>query len=195
MLYSGYIRILLLLVGWWYFHYPPIFVFCYVLSITLDGFDGYAARRLNQTSEFGAWFDVVVDNLGRSMLWNLLYEWGHFITSLEWCVFVCTHNSMGAEWKKRFDRSPWWAQSVMANGFKTPAGAVAIAGLHVLPIWLYGYEKEFLTEVLLLPIAAQQAGIVILVVGRLLCFPVEIWCLWIHIMYLTDDRKETKNKD
>lgn len=32
------------------------------------------ARRLQQTSRFGAWLDVVIDNVGRGMLWNMLYD-------------------------------------------------------------------------------------------------------------------------
>lgn len=36
--------------------------------------DGWLARRLGQSSRFGAWLDVVVDNLGRGMLWSLLFE-------------------------------------------------------------------------------------------------------------------------
>ncbi|XP_059511377.1 uncharacterized protein si:ch1073-145m9.1 isoform X4 [Stegostoma tigrinum] len=80
------------------------------------GFDGFAARQLNQVSEFGAWFDVAIDNFGRTMLWTLLFKWGHFVSSLEWCVFVCMHNSMGADWKNKFGEGPWWVRKTMANG-------------------------------------------------------------------------------
>lgn len=50
-----------------------------IVSATCDdvfcaGVDGWMARRLGQTSRFGAWLDVVVDNLGRGMLWSLLFE-------------------------------------------------------------------------------------------------------------------------
>ncbi|XP_059511376.1 uncharacterized protein si:ch1073-145m9.1 isoform X3 [Stegostoma tigrinum] len=111
----GYIRILLLLVCWWTFNYPLVFFPCYVVFIILDGFDGFAARQLNQVSEFGAWFDVAIDNFGRTMLWTLLFKWGHFVSSLEWCVFVCMHNSMGADWKNKFGEGPWWVRKTMAN--------------------------------------------------------------------------------
>ncbi|KAK1157593.1 CDP-diacylglycerol--glycerol-3-phosphate 3-phosphatidyltransferase isoform X2 [Acipenser oxyrinchus oxyrinchus] len=191
----GYIRILLLLIGWWCFNCPPIFVPCYVISIILDGLDGYAARRLNQVSEFGAWLDVVIDNLGRGMLWSALFEWGYFVSALEWCVFVCTHSCMGAEWKSRFGCSPWWIQRVTANGFKSPLGVLCISGLHVLPVWLYGYQKGVLTEVLFVPFTLQCCGIAILTAGRLLCFAVEVWCLGMHIKFLTRTDQKTKEKD
>jgi phosphatidylglycerophosphate synthase len=32
--------------------------------------DGWAARKFNQVSKFGAWFDVVIDNIGRGILWT-----------------------------------------------------------------------------------------------------------------------------
>ncbi|GCB73474.1 uncharacterized protein [Scyliorhinus torazame] len=190
----GYIRILLLLVCWWTFNYPVVFFPCYVISIILDGFDGYAARKLNQVSEFGAWFDVAIDNFGRTMLWSSLFSWGHFISSLEWCVLVCTHNSLGADWKTKFGDGPWWVRKTMANGFKTPVGAFAIFGLHVLPIWLYGYHNRLLSAAFMMPYTWQWIITTFLVAGRLLCMAVEFWCIWIHIMYLVRNEKETQGK-
>jgi phosphatidylglycerophosphate synthase len=32
--------------------------------------DGWAARRFNQVSTFGAWLDVIIDNIGRGILWT-----------------------------------------------------------------------------------------------------------------------------
>uniref|UniRef100_UPI00398F7507 uncharacterized protein isoform X1 n=2 Tax=Pristiophorus japonicus TaxID=55135 RepID=UPI00398F7507 len=190
----GYMRILLLLVGWWTFNYPVVFIPCYVTSVILDGFDGFAARKLNQISEFGAWFDVAIDNLGRNMLWSLLFKWGHLIGSLEWCVFVCAHNSMGADWKNKFDNGPWLVQKTMANGFKTPVGAFAITGLHILPIWLYAYYNPVLTSVLVLPFTLQWFATAFLIAGRLQCMAVEFWCIWIHILYLVQNDQETKGE-
>lgn len=43
---------------------------CFLCS----GVDGWLARKLGQTSRFGAWLDVVVDNMGRGMLWSQLFE-------------------------------------------------------------------------------------------------------------------------
>lgn len=45
-----------------------------LLSFLSPGVDGWLARRLGQCSRFGAWLDVVVDNLGRGMLWSLLFK-------------------------------------------------------------------------------------------------------------------------
>ncbi|XP_066551715.1 uncharacterized protein LOC136718016 isoform X2 [Amia ocellicauda] len=159
------------------------------------GVDGWAARRLGQTSEFGAWLDVVIDNLGRGMLWSLLYEWGWLVVALEWCVFVCTHSTLGARWKSHAGPCPSWVQAVMAKGFKTPMGAFAISGLHVLPVWLYGVHYGVLNEPLSVPAWLQGLGLLLLTAGRLLCFSVEVWCIWLHIRYLTRDEEKAREKD
>jgi phosphatidylglycerophosphate synthase len=44
------------------------------VGVMFSGVDGWVARRLEQTSRFGAWLDVVVDNLSRGMLWSMLFE-------------------------------------------------------------------------------------------------------------------------
>ena len=43
--------------------------------IILD-FDGYFARKLNQSTRFGAWLDIVIDNLGRGIIWTHVHEVG-----------------------------------------------------------------------------------------------------------------------
>ncbi|KAL3992420.1 E3 ubiquitin-protein ligase [Sarotherodon galilaeus] len=48
--------------------------------------DGWLARRLGQTSRFGAWLDVAVDNLGRGMLWSLLFK----VLCLKHIMHTCT---------------------------------------------------------------------------------------------------------
>lgn len=58
----------------------------YVLCVSLDGVDGALARRYQQSSTFGALLDVLVDNIGRSMLWSLATPppYGALVPALEW---------------------------------------------------------------------------------------------------------------
>ena len=42
---------------------PPLACFVFVLAAVTDWLDGYLARRLNQTSRFGAFLDPVADKL------------------------------------------------------------------------------------------------------------------------------------
>ncbi|CAB4014616.1 CDP-diacylglycerol--inositol 3-phosphatidyltransferase, partial [Paramuricea clavata] len=169
----GYVRIILLVASWIHIDSDPkLFVVLYVASVVLDALDGIAARKLNQTSAFGAWFDVVIDNVGRGMLWSFIYKWGYFVSALEWLVLVCTH-TYGPTWKTAgTDTPPFWVKAVMANNFRTVIGSYAIAGLHVLPMWLYGLQK---LEIIYTWLGSQAvAGITaILVSGRLICALVE----------------------
>ncbi|KAM4628393.1 CDP-diacylglycerol--glycerol-3-phosphate 3-phosphatidyltransferase [Polymixia lowei] len=185
----GYIRIGLVLTAYAAFKRPTTFIPLYTISIALDGVDGWLARRLGQTSRFGAWLDVVVDNLSRGMLWSLLFEWGWLVPAVEWCVFVCNHNARGAEWKSSFTTSPCLVRAIMANGFRTPLGTWVIGGIHCLPLWLYGYRWGLLSHPWI-----QILGTLVLVVGRLLGFLVEIWCIWTHVKYLTEDETEEKTR-
>lgn len=52
------------------------------------GLDGWLARRLGQTSRFGAWLDVVVDNMGRGMLWSQLFKVSTSKLSTQAAVFL-----------------------------------------------------------------------------------------------------------
>jgi len=40
------------------------------LNCIFAAVDGWTARQFNQESKFGAWFDVVIDNIGRGILWT-----------------------------------------------------------------------------------------------------------------------------
>uniref|UniRef100_A0A3B4VIE3 CDP-diacylglycerol--inositol 3-phosphatidyltransferase n=1 Tax=Seriola dumerili TaxID=41447 RepID=A0A3B4VIE3_SERDU len=184
----GYIRIGLVFAAWRAFETPAVFVPLYSVSIALDGVDGWLARRLGQSSRFGAWLDVVVDNLGRGMLWGQLFEWGWLVSALEWCVFVCNHSTRGEHWKSSFTCSPRLIQAIMTNGFRTPLGTWVVSGLHCLPLWLYGLQRDLLS----LPVWVQALGTTLLVTGRLLALSAEMWCLWTHVEYLTSDEPEER---
>ncbi|XP_033095311.1 CDP-diacylglycerol--inositol 3-phosphatidyltransferase-like [Anneissia japonica] len=66
----GYIRILLLGISSrllyldWYLEGT----FIYIVFIVLDFIDGYYARKLNQCTVFGAFFDTMIDVLGDTMM-------------------------------------------------------------------------------------------------------------------------------
>ncbi|XP_040050511.1 uncharacterized protein LOC120829924 [Gasterosteus aculeatus] len=188
----GYLRIGLVFAAWASWETPAVFIPLYSTHVALDGVDGWTARRLGQTSRFGAWLDVVVDNLGRGMLWSRLSEWGWLVSALEWCVFVCNHSARGDQWKSGFISSPRFIRAVMANGFRTPLGTWVVSGLHCLPLWLYGAHRGLLTRWLHLPLWIQAVGTLLLAAGRLLALSVEIWCIWTHIKYLTNEEPEEK---
>lgn len=187
----GYIRICLVLGSWAVHETPTAFILLYTTSILLDGVDGWLARRLNQCSRFGAWLDVVVDNVGRAMLWSLIFQGGWLVSAVEWCVFVCNHGGArgGHDWKNSFTSSPLIIRAIMANGFQTPLGLLVVSGLHCLPLWLYSEQRGLLEA--FLPFWIQVQVTLLLTGGRLLAFSAEVWCIWTHIKYLTKDLQES----
>lgn len=42
----------------------------FILRSYSKAIDGWTARRFNQVSTYGAWLDVVIDNVGRGILWT-----------------------------------------------------------------------------------------------------------------------------
>lgn len=189
----GYLRILLIAGAFFAYGHPLLFLLLYSASTILDGFDGYAARKLNQCSAFGAWFDVVIDLLGRGLLWCSLFKYGYLMIFVEWMTFVSTH-CRGAQWKITEDNFPWLVKRVMANGFRTKWGVTAIAGLHVLPIWLYAWETGFMAMTLSVPVSVQLVGIAALTTGRVICFFVEMFFIYNHIVTLLNhDPNRTEN--
>ncbi|KAK7475673.1 hypothetical protein BaRGS_00033099 [Batillaria attramentaria] len=189
----GYIRILLTVLAFVLYAHPAWFLTLYSTAVILDAFDGYCARTLNQCSAFGAWFDVVVDLLGRGLLWCSLYQYGYLVIFVEWMTFVSTH-CRGAQWKITEENFPWLVKRVMANGFKTSWGVAAIGGLHVLPIWLYAWESGFMTLTLAIPVSLQLTGIALLTTGRVICLVVEMFFVYNHLYTLLhQDTGQAKN--
>jgi CDP-diacylglycerol---glycerol-3-phosphate 3-phosphatidyltransferase len=67
-------RVLLLLVVAWLYYLPPnawqfAGFFLTILIFVSDGLDGYIARRRNETSLFGALFDIAGDRITELTLW------------------------------------------------------------------------------------------------------------------------------
>lgn len=57
----GYLRLILVILAGFFSYDWRVFIPCYLVSFTLDFFDGFFARKLQQTSQFGALLDMFVD--------------------------------------------------------------------------------------------------------------------------------------
>ncbi|XP_061162278.1 CDP-diacylglycerol--inositol 3-phosphatidyltransferase-like [Saccostrea echinata] len=176
----GYFRLCLFGASLPFFSQPGCFLALYGTSVALDGFDGYFARKLNQTSRFGAWFDIVIDLISRGGLWCLLYKYGYFMIIVEWLTFTATH-TRGANWKIPDEEFPYLCKLVMAKGFKTPLGFIAISGVHGLPIALYCQQSDFLQLFPIMTPTVLYTVIVFLILGRIIAFRVEIFYIQSHI--------------
>jgi len=190
----GYARLCIILAA----HYlrndsPTTAVILYLVFAMLDGVDGWLARKLNQCSSFGAWLDVVLDNVGRTMMWSNV-EWGFLVSNVEWITFVCNQRHGPAwkddTWKNSLNDAPGYVSRVMANGFKTPFGILAILGLHGLPIWMFCLDKGIVKHLSFIPYWILHLSFPILVIGRTLCFMVEFWCIKTYVKHLLSDSEQ-----
>ncbi|KAI3429770.1 hypothetical protein D9Q98_010083 [Chlorella vulgaris] len=152
-------------------------------SLALDAADGWLARRFNCSTSFGALYDVVIDNMTRAMLWSAAGgPWAGLPIALEGITLACTHAGGGAAWKSGgcFRDAPRWVQLVMGNGFRSPLGVLAIAGLSGCPLWLFARSCLRPGTWLTTP-----AWALVLVPGRLLAAAVECWVVQRRMQQLT----------
>ncbi|CAE8632991.1 unnamed protein product, partial [Polarella glacialis] len=177
---------------------PFLVIAVYTLAMALDGVDGCLARRLGQESEFGAALDVLVDNFSRGGMWVAACGCaGTLPLVLEMLVLVCTHTEGGGAWKTGcFVDAPKLVAAVMSNGFRSPLGALTVAGLHFLPLWLWSVSRLPTGH----PLASWWLGAA-MVTGRSLGFVVEVWIVSRHAGHVLDrdavalHERQAKRKD
>jgi len=177
----GYARLALLLAAFSsYADRIEIFAALLAATAALDAVDGAAARKLDLCSAFGAFFDVAIDNLHRTLLWALLFpRGGAAMGCFEWLTFACTH-CQGETWKADVAQAPALVRGVMADGFKRPLGVLAMAGVWGLPHALLAQRH--------LPDHREltSALVAVCAVGRLLAFTVECWFVQQRVRHLCD---------
>uniref|UniRef100_A0A3Q3BS92 Uncharacterized protein n=1 Tax=Haplochromis burtoni TaxID=8153 RepID=A0A3Q3BS92_HAPBU len=150
---------------------------CCVPTVLCAAVDGWLARRLGLTSRFAAWLDVAVDNLGRDMLWSLLFK----VLRLK---HIITHAQGDEnEWKNSFGGSPPLVQlhiNVLLLGFRTPLGVWVVGGLHCLPVWLYPCQWECC------PTGWSCLCGSSITLSQM--FSLQVWCIWTHIEHLEETK-------
>ncbi|KAB7504536.1 CDP-diacylglycerol--inositol 3-phosphatidyltransferase 1, partial [Armadillidium nasatum] len=123
----GYLRIALLCTAFYNYSSSVFFLLLYSSSVILDAVDGCVARRFNQTSSFGAWLDVIIDNIGRGLLWVHLHPLFYIISVVEWSAFVCNYQ-LGPQWQeylvsqkhstRRIIETPRFISKIISNTIK-----------------------------------------------------------------------------
>jgi len=104
--------------------HAAVVLYLFLSNFCLDFADGFLARKLDQATSFGAFLDVLIDNLSRGLLWT----WGAqcalpcSVPLLEMTAFVCTHKAGGEEWKAAYvSETPWWVKvrNALLAGFES----------------------------------------------------------------------------
>ena len=143
----------------------------FILAALTDWLDGFLARRLNQTSAFGAFLDPVADKLMVATTLILLLQLGRCDAVLA-LIIIGREITISAlrEWMAKIGKSKSVAVSMIGK-IKTTAQMVA------LPLLLY---------------AAPVFGIETLFLGNVLLFLAAILTLWSMFYYLSKALPELK---
>eukprot|EP01029_Cantina_marsupialis_P029123 TRINITY_DN779829_c0_g1_i1.p1 TRINITY_DN779829_c0_g1~~TRINITY_DN779829_c0_g1_i1.p1 ORF type:complete len:225 (+),score=36.08 TRINITY_DN779829_c0_g1_i1:59-733(+) len=188
----GYFRLLLVGVAGVTFTLDSFSIWspiCIIVSNILDLFDGIAARKLNQTSVFGQYFDIVIDNIARTFSWIVVANhWNEyrlfsvlavFLSSIEWLTMFSTQMTAefqkSGHWKEMETKTPKFIQMMFKNGFKNWFGVPLILSFFVLPLllqtnpisqWLNGFPFVLPTAVILFA-SFRLCGLI-----------TELWFIW-----------------
>lgn len=144
---------------------PAASALVFLLAAVTDWLDGYLARRLGQTSPFGAFLDPVADKLMVAVALVLLVQGDPDpYLALPAAVIIGREIAISAlrEWMAELGRRTHVAVSVIGK-FKTAAQMVAI---------------------ILLLFRAPVFGIPVLPIGYVLLYLAAVLTLWSMVMYL-----------
>ncbi|CEM00622.1 unnamed protein product [Vitrella brassicaformis CCMP3155] len=184
----GYVRLVLLGAMFGFMYQRPLaFSLLYALGFTLDFFDGLTARLFDQSSEFGAIIDVVIDNISRQLLWSRVApSVAPLIACVEWLVFAFTNTERASgNWKEAcFAAAPWIVRKILSNNFRTLPGTLVISGLMFLPLWAYLQTDIARPLLLTLPLArwlAHPAVGAVLAAGRAMALLCELWVVAYYV--------------
>ena len=173
----------------------------WIAASILDLFDGMAARRLDQCSQFGVLLDIIADNILRSIVWmsNIMGAGAEVndssgtkrclwtaIIFLEWITMFssqCKASRIRGHWKEVNQKEPpRWVQAVFENNFRTIPGILAIYGLFVAPMGTFVMQSDEVWPRTLLSENAVFTLVVISYVGRILSAFVELWICFDFMM-------------
>lgn len=210
----GYIRIILSFWGYWSAIQKQNnkALNIWIAASVLDLFDGMAARKLDQCSQFGVLLDIIADNILRSVVWisNIMGAevddasgtkrclWTAVIF-LEWITMFssqCKTSRREGHWKDVAQKEPpQWVQAVFQNNFRTIPGILAIYGLFVAPMGTFVMQSDGVWPRQLLSERTLFVLVVISYVGRILSGFVELWiCIDFMMDVVNNDSHDRKAK-
>ncbi len=167
-----------------------------VLVIWMDALDGYVARKLGISSDFGALFDIVGDRIVENVFWiyfatvGLIPMWVPIIVITRTALTDVTRSMAFQTGKTPFGEKTmmesWWARSLVSSRFSRAA---------------YGIIKAFgfcyLGATITLRLAATEWSFaispdtwsVVLIAGQALVYLVVAFCIVRGLPVLWDGRR------
>jgi CDP-diacylglycerol--inositol 3-phosphatidyltransferase len=90
-----YLRLILIVISFYFYTSPILFIILYSIAYFLDDLDGILARYLNQKSTFGATIDMIIDRLATSGLLMIL---AGFYPSFQFGFICLMMLDIGSHW-------------------------------------------------------------------------------------------------
>ncbi|KAK7250739.1 hypothetical protein RIF29_33374 [Crotalaria pallida] len=164
----GYIRVLLNCIAFYLcFTNKRLFIILYFFSFVCDAVDGWAARKFNQVSTFGAVLDMVTDRISTACLLVVLsqvYRPGMVFLSLlaldiasHWLQMYSTFLLGKASHKDVKDSTNWLFKAYYGNRMFMAYCCVSCEVLYLILFYLAENQTEKLMDVL--AINLQKASI------------------------------------
>lgn len=147
---------------------PTLCAVIFVLAALTDWFDGFLARRWQQTTRFGAFLDPVADKIMVAIALVLVTEYYHsFWVSLPAAIMIAREIIISSlrEWMAELGKRSKIAVSWVAK-VKTTAQMAALVGL----VWRYDDTTQLI-------------GIVLLYIAAVLTF----WSMFQYLYAARDD--------
>jgi len=151
------------------------------LSLLLDLLDGYLARKLGQTTQFGVLLDLAIDLISHTFVWAISgFYLAELLIILEWTTglyIVAFSFKPGGHWKKTFTKAgPFWLRLYFSRNQRNFLSAYSNISHFIFPISLYLYQGAVWISYVALP-------------GLVIYEAATLWMFWILLNSLaTHDR-------
>jgi hypothetical protein len=112
------------------------------LSLLLDMFDGYLARRFGHTTQFGLLFDLAIDLISHTFIWTISgFYFAAGLIILEWTagLYIAAFSMKpNTHWKRTvIDRGPPLIKIYFARNQRNLLSAYGNIGHFIFPMTLY----------------------------------------------------------
>jgi phosphatidylglycerophosphate synthase len=152
------------------------------LSLLLDLLDGYLARKLSQTTQFGVLLDQAIDLISHTFVWAISgFYLAQLLIILEWTAglyVVAFSFKPGGHWKKVFTQTgPAWLRFYFSRNQRNFLSGYSNLGHFIFPISLYLYHGPVWVSYVALP-------------GLVIYEAATLWMFWILLNHLASPDRD-----
>jgi len=172
-----FIRVLLslLVAGLLFIHTETVYWLCFGLTVVvvwMDGLDGYVARKFQETSEFGAVFDILADRIVEQVYWLVFLALGWVPV---WMALVVIIRGVLVDGFRSIALKEGYTAFGQTSMMQSPIGVLLVSSR--FSRWTYAFFKAAafsFTIVAMMPNGGQLSAVML---------PFAIISLWITLIF------------